>query len=340
MPSPISIALGADERYVPGLLVTAISILFNTAPEQPVDFFILDAGITGKSWRRLQRLITRYSPLSTLMRLKPDLSLFRDCPSLARGTNSSLSCYARLLLPELVQRDRLLYFDVDMLVLKDVRELWALGCSHHTAMAVYEPGVTLARDCSWLASDDPDRQLPYFNSGAMVLNLAAWRAHGHTATVTRLVREHGKRMVTHDQTVLNYLLRHETGQLDVSWNCFCVGDMPAAVYMNPAGLVVHITHSKPWLTFKNLPGCLLWLMFYNRYVGTIPATLRFGLLWRTWKWSNFRSVLRILLESCLLKAGPPARRLLQFWLDHSPEHQIKAHWLRIWRAKDVMRQPS
>lgn len=265
------------------------------------------------------------------------------------------SPYARVLLPQLVMRERVIYLDVDLLVMKDLRELWDQPLNGCLALAVPEPGVTLARDCVWLAADDPDRHLPYFNSGLMVLDLAGWRAGNCTAAAMRLIEEHGGQMRFYDQTLLCYLLRGRIGALDASWNVFCVGASDAT-YLNPDGTVIHlVVRPKPWFCFKNMTGCHLWYLFHDRFVAGLPAGLRFG-LWRgaaTWpkvKRAIHRLVAghfgiapvcedaedahdaarwRMLLGGLLVRTRPTARILLAI-LSRDSRYAAVTFWLRRW----------
>ncbi len=330
----VSIALCSDERYAPGLFVAATSILMHMDPKRPVELFVLDTGLSDRSWHRFKAHVRKFSSSVQTVRLRPDLSAFMGCPSL-RGSHAA---YSLLLLPELVNRQKLLCFDVDMLVLKDVGALWDLDMERNTALAVFEPGVTLRDDCVWLATDDPDGELPYFNSGTIALDLHQWRSRAVGQRVSDLIQAYANDLKTHDQTILNYVLRHEAGRLDPSWNLFDVGDVAPGEFQEPTGVVVHITHNKPWLTFKNLRGSLLWISFHDQFVSRVPAVLRYGVIWRIRKWSNFRSALRTLAEALLLRARPTRGAVLRF-LSKSPAQRFKIHWLLRW-FKRMANSPS
>ncbi len=328
---PISIALSSNQRYVPGLLVTSTSLLLHTSADQPIEFLVLDCGISERSWRTFEATVRRFSKRVSTVRLRPDLSVFARCPTL----NGNRSAYATLLLPRLVNRTRLITIDVDILVLRDVRELWSLDFKGQTALAVYHQDVVLGQDCAWLSPDDPARQLPYFNSGVIVLNLERWRKLELDHQVDQALSRFGDQMVTHDQTILNYVLREESGTLDPSWNLFDVGGVNPDRYTQDEGVLVHITHAKPWLQLKNLYGSSLWIMFHDLFVSRTPALVRYGVLFRTRKWTNFRAALRAVMEGFLLQTGP-TRSLLLRTLEKDPAQRFKSHWLRRWIERKAL----
>ena len=120
MDNPIHIVLASDERYFPGLLGTLGSIVVNTKCKSPLCFYIIDGGISNKSWQKLSNLIVRFQNVK-LARLQPDLKLFADLPDFF--FESKLT-YARLLLEDLIPvLDKVIYIDTDILFLKDIEEL-------------------------------------------------------------------------------------------------------------------------------------------------------------------------------------------------------------------------
>lgn len=296
--TPVSIALCSDDRYFPGLLVTVTSIIVHTAVDQPLEFFVLDTGIGDRHWRELERVVRRYSAVCTLRRIPLDLSRFGGYPRL----DGSLGAYARILLPDLVDRDRVIYFDVDMLVLKDVRTLWDTPFDGKSTVAVREYQWTLAEGCPWLAPTDPERLLPYVNSGLLYLNLVAWRANEWHHRCMEFAARYPERCTSYDQTAINYVMRGDIKLLDATWNRFCDGALSLEECAAPSGINIHITHGKPWLRFKYLDGCLVWYAFHDLFVPGPPAVLRYGILWKRTKFANRLAVIRLLIEGCLIKS--------------------------------------
>lgn len=321
---PIVVALCANDRYLPGLKVTVASLLVHTECRD-IEIHVLDTGLSDASWSSFNRLLGRISRDAKAFRHRPDLSSYAACPDL-RGSHA---CYAILQIPTLVPRPRVLILDADVLVLRDVAELWHRDLDGAIGLAYFHPGLTLSEDCPWLASNDPRAELPYFNSGVLLFDLDEWRRRQIDLRIEELVRSSANHLHTYDQTVLNFVLAGEVAPLDEVWNTFAVGHQHQDALAAPDGVVVHITHNKPWLYFKNLPGGLLWLTFHDLFVSPIPALLRYGVLFRIRKLANLRSALRATAEGFLLQS-PLTRRLpLRMWQRRS-SRRYQAVWLERW----------
>jgi lipopolysaccharide biosynthesis glycosyltransferase len=137
----------------------------------------------------------------------------------------SLEAYYRLLLPELLPAslDKVIYLDCDLVVSRDLGELWDLDVSATSLLAVPElmpaaqfvsskAGIRLHRELG-LAQD-----LKFFNSGVMVINLARWRQRQVSQQALTYVREAARHLRWHDQEALNAVLAGEWTAIDPRWN--------------------------------------------------------------------------------------------------------------------------
>jgi lipopolysaccharide biosynthesis glycosyltransferase len=170
----------------------------------------------------------------------------------------------RLRLEELLPADveRVIYLDTDVVVLDSLAPLWSSGTAAHTTLAVRSsrtPWICGAGGVPWkdlgLAPD-----LPYFNSGVLVIPLDRWR---NTQVSERaLGLTHRVQFALVDQSALNAVLAGRWEKLDPRWNLagghidpegslawYTEGvDVMTAAIAHPA--VVHFTRGgslgRPW----------------------------------------------------------------------------------------------
>lgn len=139
-----------------------------------------------------------------------DPARLADLP--VRGYFTSAMWY-RMLLPELVDADRVLYLDVDTVVAGDLRELFATPMGDAWMAAV--ENVRLP----WLPDRAADLGIErYFNSGVLLLDLAALRAEGAAERVLDYAREQGTELLWPDQDALNVVLGERRVELHPRWN--------------------------------------------------------------------------------------------------------------------------
>lgn len=138
-----------------------------------------------------------------------DASQFKD---LLEVTHISRGMYYRLLIPELVQADRVLYLDCDVLVRKSLSPLFQTDMRHMLAAAVVNPFY----DATRLSISKQER---YFNSGVMLINCAEWRSQGIKGKVLDYLRGHTDLLTMPDQDALNVVLKGRWLELDPTYNC-------------------------------------------------------------------------------------------------------------------------
>lgn len=116
--------------------------------------------------------------------------------------------------PEL---DRILYLDSDTLVVGDLQPLWETNLDDAYVAAVrnlIEPALSTRHHALGI----PPEQI-YFNSGVLLMNLAAMRRdHCLDGVLAHAARYHG-RSIWPDQDSLNYVLGPKSVMLHPRWNC-------------------------------------------------------------------------------------------------------------------------
>ncbi len=127
-------------------------------------------------------------------------------------THISRGMYYRLLIPELLDADKVLYLDCDVLVRHSLSDLFNTDLEGVLAGAVINPFY----DGSRLGLADGDR---YFNSGVLLLNCAEWRADGTKDKVLAYLRDNTDLLRMPDQDALNAVLRGRWRELDPTYNC-------------------------------------------------------------------------------------------------------------------------
>jgi len=124
----------------------------------------------------------------------------------------------RLFLPELLpDTPRVLYLDVDTMVVDRLDALWATslqGRSVAAAESVVQPALRPR-----VAELDLPAGTGYFNSGVLLFNLERMRQTGAMARMIELARSRAEAWLWPDQHLLNVVLGPERVPLHPRWNC-------------------------------------------------------------------------------------------------------------------------
>jgi lipopolysaccharide biosynthesis glycosyltransferase len=126
----------------------------------------------------------------------------------------SSTVYNRLLLASYldVNIEKVLYLDCDLIILKDLSDLYEMDLGNNYLAAVEET-----------ISQDVDERLclegrGYFNAGVLLLNLKAWRQQDLERAFLQFISEKAEKIKYLDQDVLNYCSRDHWIQLDRHYN--------------------------------------------------------------------------------------------------------------------------
>ena len=332
MDAPLHIATAADGGYLPSLEVLVCSTLLQVRRDCEVHFHVIDGGISSEGWGRLERHATRFHPKAFVHRLSFQKERFAHLPNM-KGNHLT---YARLLLGECFPAlDRIVYLDSDILVGRDVVELRDLDLQGRTMLAAGDVIIsTLAGDCPWLPAEESEA-FRYFNAGVVVIDLARWRQKNYQESCLSALASQGANCRFHDQTVMNYILRHDVAFLDQYWNqiVFASDQLP----VEPA--IFHLIGRKPWSIQTPRFDHYLWRAFYEDMIEpgcswAADSSLGRKLFVHFYRWPATRWVLRLAIAIQIIfikqqhKKSGYRETLRQGYSDFSRLPLIRAGWNR------------
>lgn len=205
----IDVAFGFDGRYVPHAANVMASIVRH-APGAKLRFIVLVADVSDEQKRRMEQ--AAQGSEFVWIDVGDD-----DLPGYATRGHLNRTVLFRLGLEKLAPADcrRVLYIDADVIVVGDIREMWAADLGPHAIAAV--------TDCYQNADAFAEMWgLPkggrYFNAGVQVIDLEKVRATKLFSRALAFVVEHDARLLFGDQDALNYVFWKDAAVLEPTWN--------------------------------------------------------------------------------------------------------------------------
>jgi lipopolysaccharide biosynthesis glycosyltransferase len=158
----------------------------------------------------------------------------------------TVAAYGRLYIPEVLEGvSKALYLDCDIIVTRDLGELWEIPFEGHALMAVAEPGHTLddnLREPFGLMDHDI-----YFVSATLAMDLDQIRTSGADRTCLDLALKSNHHFPQEDQSILNVVFARSTKYLDSCWGQqVCLEPDKPNVVPNEPVLIHTIFIGKPW----------------------------------------------------------------------------------------------
>jgi len=168
----------------------------------------------------------------------------------------------RLLIPYLIQDDKVLYLDGDTLVIDDIQDLCNMDLKNNMMAGCIDTGIAP----EYKMSIGLDTKLPYVNAGVLLLNLRKMREEQLHDGCLDLINN--RYLLGHDQCTLNLIANGSVEVIEPIYNA-CLStqyDIPVDDVK-----IIHYAGVKPLDTWvKDLPYAVLWQEWESKFNECIP----------------------------------------------------------------------
>lgn len=246
----INIAFGITSDWTFNSAITALSILKHSNPDDNYKFYILSNDASFQYHEIFNKLNQIRSIEYQFIEMND--SLFDGVVNDPNG----VSPYYRLKLPSLLNEDKILYLDSDIIALSDVAELYSKDISSYYFAAVEDKFSSMMRCRVGLSEEQT-----FFNSGVLLLNLKRFREENLEEIIFEKLRDN----VYTDQDVLNDVCRNAILSLPIKYNVVHIKYNPYKTrteeYMDAvkSPVLFHFL-GKPW-AFKDVLFAEEWIAY-------------------------------------------------------------------------------
>lgn len=170
----MNIVLCTDNNYIMPCGVTMISLLENNK-RVPITFHIIGMDLKEKSKEILFTISHKYNNVSVLFHEIKKEFLESYGFSLYGVGHLSIATYARLFLAEILPSrvEKVLYLDCDIIVNKDLSELWNTNIENYSVAGV--PDLYCMFQTQIIKTLGYREEFKYINLGVLLINLKYWR---------------------------------------------------------------------------------------------------------------------------------------------------------------------
>lgn len=252
MNKKVNIVFAIDNNYVQHLSVALVSLLDNNS-DLSFRIYIISSGLSKKSVENIDKISRRYDCEVKNITVSDDLfvTLATAHPFYPKGT------YYRLLIPELIDEEKVLYLDSDIVVNGSIKGLYNQNIGESYVCAIEDPGFDRHSQLKM------NPQSVYFNSGMMLINLSKWKRDGIQKKVIDFIENNQDVIYFPDQCGLNAVINGQWKKVPLKYNqqssifskdfekkfdCFNPEELAEA---KETPVIIHYTSgSKPW-HYKN-----------------------------------------------------------------------------------------
>lgn len=263
----IDIAFGVDVPFVPHMAAVIASLL-RTAPGARFRFIILHDGVSAERRASIERI----APSHRFCWIEIHDS---NLPPFLQRDHYTRAILFRLGLDDLAPPDchRVIYLDSDVIVLRDIRELWNADLNSCALGAVDDTFTTPKQFAArW---NLPHQDQRYFNSGVLLIDLDRVRKEGTFRKAMQFVADNDRSVQFSDQDALNWAQWGKWQPLPYQWNAQRMNVISSLTANMPPdqrfdehlpGIVHFVGPEKPWV----LTGYHPWSWVYWSNLASTP----------------------------------------------------------------------
>ncbi len=214
----ICVAMAADNNYTLPTIVAMTSIMENSLKSNKYRFYLLLSGdFSTENKQKLTSLEHKY--INCSVNLIDMNNMYEDYKVSSHITTPT---YYRLSLPSLLPNlDKILYLDGDIIVRKDLGELYNTNIDDYYVAGVDQPHtstISLGRD--FLKSVGLTSHDEYINAGIILINLKQWRENNLEVKFQKCKERNAnnRKWRLHDQDLLNEVCFDHIYYLPLKYN--------------------------------------------------------------------------------------------------------------------------
>lgn len=237
--TPITIVVACDDHYMILLAALLKSIELNHSSGEPIEVYIVADNVSPASKSNLIRSAGNEMLLHWID-MEDAIPKGMSLPVV--NNTYPLNTFIRLFIPHFIPLDvkKVIFMDVDMIVLEDISKLWHTNIDNHIIGAVTDSITrTIGNGVANYQELGLNPESKYFNAGLQLINTEKWRKNATTEKIITLINDNKRFAGLGDQYGLNIGLADQWQEIDPLWNYFSSGD-------HPRPYLIHYYHRKPF----------------------------------------------------------------------------------------------
>lgn len=240
---PMNICYVSDNTYAPYVGIAIASIMQNH-PNHKINFFILDNGIQSENKQKLEQIVQSNASISFVSVFESEMENYH----FPHGTYLSPAIFYRIKIPEIFAHlDRVLYLDVDTLVLGDLRSFYEMDMN--------QKPLALAFDVDTEKQAERLKLPHYFNSGVILFDIKACQKNNITQRFLETLKS-SPNLLFPDQDIINMAFQNEIEPISDVYNMQIDPYNSKSIEMiqknfKKIKILHYITSAKPWAVYGN-----------------------------------------------------------------------------------------
>lgn len=272
---PINIAYTIDNNYVIPTIISIDSIIKNSNSDTRYNFYIVETGLTRYSKTLMKNHIEKFDNNVEFVQVDTDritkgVNLYKHLTPIA---------IARVVIPEIIDVDKVIYLDGDTLATGDLSELYNIDLGQQSTGMVNDFVEDL-----WLKRFSGfNLQYGFYNSGMILIDSKKWREQKLSQKILDTLHsdiEKYQKTQFADQIIISEVLGSQIKPLHQRWNNQCYSTRCVTDFDMTKGGVYHYIVDKPWNRITDLEQTPANLAYINHWKNSEFKNYIYFYLWR------------------------------------------------------------
>ena len=240
-----AIVLAANYAYVDQVLTTIKSICYHN---RSICFYLINSDFPNEWIKQLNKRLKKFdSEIINCRVTSEQISRYK--------TDISYTVFLRYFVADFVKEDKALYLDCDLVVTKNLDDLFATDLQDYPLAAIRDFGgrAYFGREI--------------FNAGVLLIHNALWRQENMTQKLIDLTNEWHDKVDQADQSILNMLFENKWLELDFDYNHIVIHkqftDYRLPIGQNYPAIIHYLSHRKPWKDLAAQTYRDVWWYYHN-----------------------------------------------------------------------------
>lgn len=223
-----AIVLAANYAYVDQVLTTIKSICYHN---RSIRFYLINSDFPNEWMKQLNKRLEKFdSEIINCRVTSEQISRYK--------TDISYTVFLRYFVADFVKEDKALYVDCDLVITKNLDDLFATDLQDHPLAAIRDFGgrAYFGREM--------------FNAGVLLIHNAFWKQENMTQKLIDLTNEWHDKVDQADQSILNMLFENRWLELDFDYNHIVIHkqftDYQLPSDQDYPAIIHYLSHRKPW----------------------------------------------------------------------------------------------
>ena len=240
-----AVVLAANYAYVEQVMTTIKSICYHN---RSIRFYLINSDFPNEWFKQLNKRLERYdSEIINCRVTYEQISRYK--------TDISYTVFLRYFVSDFVQEDKALYLDCDLVVTKNLDNLFETDLQDYPLAAVRDYGgrVYYGREI--------------FNAGVLLINNRLWKQENMSQRLIDLTNEWHDKVDQADQSILNMLFENRWIEMEFDNNHVVIHkqftdyELPAG--QDYPGIIHYLSHRKPWFDLASQTYRDVWWYYHS-----------------------------------------------------------------------------